>query len=309
MTASRAKTERFIQDLRQDLRPQREWGEGRGIFLVVGHFVVGVAAGTWLFGLVFDLREALVLAFALAAAGGVSHLGFLGRPERFWRMAQQVRTSWISRGFVGLALFLAGAPFYLAALYLPDALWPADALAARAGYGLALAGMAILIGYMGFVYSASKGIPFWASPLHPVLYVAYALRGGIAGVFVTLAVVGRAPAEPNLLLGIWIGVTAAVAAFFLVELHAALTGGSPAARKAVLELLSGRLAAAFYGGTLAVGLVVPTAFAYGGFSDHLSLGAMAAIGLASAAGDFFIKYATIRAGVHLPVWRPFAPQR
>ena len=48
MSTSRAKYDRLIQDLRSDLRPQREWGEGRGIFLVVGHFVVGLGAGTWL---------------------------------------------------------------------------------------------------------------------------------------------------------------------------------------------------------------------------------------------------------------------
>ena len=47
--------------------------------------------------------------------------------------------------------------------------------------------MVVLIVYMGFVYTASKGIPFWNSPLHPVLYMAYALRGGIAALLVTMA--------------------------------------------------------------------------------------------------------------------------
>ena len=50
-----AKYERLIQDLRADFRPQREWGEGRGLFLVIGHFLVGVAAGAWLFGLTLRL--------------------------------------------------------------------------------------------------------------------------------------------------------------------------------------------------------------------------------------------------------------
>src|SRR3974377_2332156 len=109
MTEISAKYERLIQDLRQDFRPQREWGEGRGVFLVIGHFLVGIAAGAWLFGLAFSYTWALVIAFLLAGAGGVAHLAFLGRPERFWKMARHVRTSWISRGFVGLVLFLAGA--------------------------------------------------------------------------------------------------------------------------------------------------------------------------------------------------------
>src|SRR3974390_2978517 len=106
MTEISAKYEQLIEDLRRDYRPQREWGEGRGLFLVIGHFLVGVAAGAWLFGLLYDYRPGLVAGFVLAGAGGLSHLAFLGRPERCLKMAWHVRTSWISRGFVGLAMFL-----------------------------------------------------------------------------------------------------------------------------------------------------------------------------------------------------------
>jgi formate-dependent nitrite reductase membrane component NrfD len=105
-----------------------------------------------------------------------------------------------------------------------------------------------------------------------------------------------------LLLGLWILLTAAVAVLFVIELHGALTGGNPAARSSVHALLAGRLALYFYGGTLAIGLVVPALFVWAGYAGALSVGAMAAIGVASALGDFFMKYSTIRAGVHLPVW-------
>lgn len=33
------------------------------------------------------------------------------------------------------------------------------------------------------------------------------------------------------------------------------------------------------------------------------------LGLASAVGDFFMKYSTIRAGIYLPIWTSLAPQR
>jgi len=91
-----AKYEQLIHDLRQDFRPQREWGEGRGLFLVIGHFLVGVAAGAWLFGLLFDYPPGLFAGFLLAGIGGIAHLGFLGRPERFWKMARHVRTAWVA---------------------------------------------------------------------------------------------------------------------------------------------------------------------------------------------------------------------
>ncbi len=302
MTQSRAKYEQFIQDLKKDYRPQRDWGEGRGVFLVVGHFVVGIAAGTWLFSLYFGNADGLATALVLAALGGLAHLKFLGRPSRAWRMATSVRTSWISRGFIGLNLFLLGALLYLVPIYLPGVLWgPASGLASL-GYGLAFIGMLVMLGYMGFCYTASKSIPFWHSPLHPALYVAYGLRGGVAALLIVLWASGKTPELAQGLLPWWSGITALVVVFFLLEIHSAVTGGNEAARRSVHELFAGRVALYFYVGTLALGLLVPAYLTAMGLSGPLSLGTMGAIGLASAVGDFFMKFSTVRAGVHLPVW-------
>jgi formate-dependent nitrite reductase membrane component NrfD len=301
MTDINKKYERLIQDLRRDFRPQREWGEGRGIFLVIGHFLVGVAAGAWLFGLLFEYLPGLIAAFLLAGGGGVAHLAFLGRPERFWRMARQVKTAWVARGFVGLTLFMAGAVLYLPPLAIAAWPWTADSTIAWIGWVMAAAGMAVLIGYMGFVYTASKGIPFWNSALHPVLYMAYALRGGAAALLVAMAVLG-APSEETLarLTTIWIVVTAVVMVLFALEIQGALTGGNAAARRSVREMLTGRVAVYFYGGTLVLGLLVPLALVSGKLAP-MSLPVLAAVGLLSALGDFFMKYTTIRAGIYFPL--------
>lgn len=309
MQQTRAKYDQLIRDLRGELRPQREWCEGRGLFLVIGHFVGGVAAGAWLFSLLFGSRAGLAVAFALAVLCGLSHLAFLGRPERFWKMAVQWRTSWISRGFAGLSVFLAGAFLYLVPLFLPRAPWGADSLVADAGYVLSIAGMVVLIVYKGFVYATSKAIPFWNSPLHPAIYIAFALRGGIAALLVTLALGAETSAATHELLLLWTGVTAIVVAFFVLEIHGALTSGNIAARRSVHELFAGRVAVSFYGGTLALGVLVPAWIVWAGLSGPLPVGAMAALGIASAIGDFFMKYSTIKAGVHLPVWTRIAPQR
>ncbi len=301
MTEISAKYERLIGDLRQDFRPQREWGEGRGVFLVIGHFLVGVAAGAWLLGLVFAYQPGLIAGFVLAAAGGLAHLLFLGRPERFWRMAWHVRTAWIARGFIGLTLFLVGAALYLPPLLFANSPWSSSSPLAQIGWLLAAVGMVVLIVYMGFVYTASKGIPFWNSPLHPALYIAYAIRGGAAALLVEMALLGVPNDETiALLLKIWIGVTAVVIVLYAFELQGALTGGNAAARRSVHELLTGRLAAAFYVGTLLIGLIVPIAL-FSGKIAPIGLGVLAAIGLLSALGDFFMKYTTIRAGVYMPV--------
>jgi len=305
--STRDKYDQLLQDLRSDLRPQREWCEGRGIFMVIGHFVVGVAGGTWLLSLYYGARLGLALAFVLGAAGGLLHLATLGHPGRAWKMLRQFRRSWISRGFVGLSIFLVGAPLYLVPMFLPGVLWGSASAIAGIGSVLAFAGMLTMIGYMGFVYTASKGIPFWNSPLHPALYVAYALRGGIAGLLLSLAAGGQEVHSLAGLLMLWTVITGVVILLFGLEVHGALTGGNAAAQRSVHELFAGRVAVYFYGGTLLLGLAVPAWLVWGGLSAPLSLGAMALLGLASAVGDFFMKYSTIRAGVYLPVWTPLAP--
>jgi len=303
MSATRASYERLIDDLRAEYRPQRSWGEGRTIFMIVGHFVVGIASGAWLLGLLYASTGCLTLAWVLGACGGIAHLINLGRPERFWRMMTQARTSWVSRGFWGLCAFLIGGFLYLVGAWF-GAPWTADSLIGQVGYVLAFLGMVTLMGYMGFVYSASKAIPFWNSALHPALYVSYALRGGVAGLLLTQAFGAKSLASFPELLAWWMATTGLVAAFFALEMYGAWTGGNEAAKRSVREIVAGRFALAFYGGILVLGLAVPAGLVWWQVYGELSQQAMAILAVASALGDFFMKYATIRAGFHLPVWTP-----
>ena len=216
-------------------------------------------------------------------------------------MVYRVRTAWISRGFVGLTLFLVGAALYLPPLVLTGWPWAANSVPGYLGWGMAACGMVVLIVYMGFVYEASKGIPFWNSPLHPVLYMAYALRGGIAALLVTMALFDAPSAGATRLITIWTAITAVVIVLFILEIQGALTGGNPAARQSARDMLAGRMAVYFYVGTLLIGLVVPLALLSGHIAP-LSVGVLAAIGLFSALGDFFMKYTTIRAGHLSAAW-------
>jgi formate-dependent nitrite reductase membrane component NrfD len=255
-------------------------------------------------GTIYDVPVALVIAFLLGCLGGLAHLLFLGRPERAFGMVRHWRTSWISRGFYGLSLFLVGG-----ALYLPTQFFPLSGswtVIGQLGAVLAMLGTVTIIGYMGFAYTASKGIPFWNSPLHPALYIAYAFRGGIAVLLIVAATSGTTAADDGLL-KLWIGVTAIVAVFFALELQGALAGGNIAARRSVREILAGRGALIFYGGTLVVGLIVPVLLL--SMAMATSPTAMALIGLTSAAGDFFMKLSTVKAGIHIPLVPPPRRQR
>ena len=298
MTTGSARYEQLIQDLKADFRPQREWVERQGLFLIVGHFLSGVAAGTWLFSLVLNFPTGLVVSFALALISGLAHLAFLGRPERFWKM-WHARSSWIGRGFIGLTLFLIGAFLFLPPRLFGGAWWSSGSWVAQSGNALALAGMVILLLYKGFVYASSKGVPFWSSPILPALYVAYALRGGAAILLLVVLFKGNGFDGADLsLLELWIGVSAAVMILFYL---AVMSGANPVARRSVKELLGGRVALAFYGGTLIIGLIVPIGIGLLGLTTALSFGAFAAVGLASVIGDFFVKYTIAKAGIYMPL--------
>ena len=130
----------YVDLRRQDLglstyRPQREWINGRGILLPIAHFFSGVGAGAWGFSLLFGYRQGLILALCVVGIlSGVTHLLFLGRLERFWRMVKHPQTSWISRGLWGIAIFLLGGTGYVL-------IGPGETL-------LILGGIGMLFGFM-----------------------------------------------------------------------------------------------------------------------------------------------------------------
>jgi formate-dependent nitrite reductase membrane component NrfD len=292
-----------LTDLNLTYRPQREWAEGRGLLVVVAHFFSGVGAGAWLFSVALDYDGGLVISTAIMGLAGVAHLAFLGRWQRFWRIALRPQSSWISRGLWGLAIFLAGA--------IPYALPPVrDSGFGPVVLGVSLAGMAIVLAYKGFVYAASRAIPFWHLPLLPVLYIAYGLRGGAAVLLVAGAVASaRGGFDIDLLevIKLWVVVSSAV--LVLLYLALAINAGG-AARRSVGELIAGRISPAFYAGTIFCGLVIPIALGATGATTGASRGLLALIGLSSLVGDFYIKYCIVKAGIYLSVVEELpAPRR
>lgn len=284
----------LLDDFQETARPQREWVDGRGLLLIGGHFLSGVGAGGWAFASAFGYLPGEVASVLLLAASGLAHLLFLGRPERFWRMVK-VRTSWVGRGFLGLTLVLAAAVAYLA---LTLASGRDDTAAARALWALSLLGAAVVMAYKGNVYAVCRAIPFWNSSLLPILYVAYALRGGVALLLLFLPWWGDGVDQGLLeLLELWIGLSAGVCILFYLTIMASSSVG---ARRSVEDLLRGRVAAAFYGGVVALGLVVPLLVGLWNAVTPVSLGLLALVGAASLAGDFYVKYAIAKAGRYLP---------
>lgn len=282
-------------DLRERFRPQREWAEGRGLLLILAHFLTGSGAGTWLFAVLFGLDPGLIVGFLLVLLGGMAHLFFLGRPERFWRMVTGFGSSWISRGLFGMTLFTVVAFFYLLlALF--------NARAGTLGailLALSLLGALWIVVYKGFVWASSKGIPLWNTPLVPTLYISYALRGG-AAVLMMMSALGDGQAAPGPLepVKLWLAVSTAALVLIYIEV---MRGSGITALRSVELILFGRAALPFYVGAVLVGLVIPIAIGGFAYSGSVPRELLALAGLSSLLGDLSIIYCIAKAGLYRPL--------
>lgn len=289
--------DQLLGDLTLDYRPQRQWVEGRGLFLVIAHFFTGIGAGAWIFSWIVDYQAGLVTALILTSLlGGGGHLLFLGRWQRFWRIIRRPHQSWISRGFLGIIIFIAGGSLYVVPA-VQDSAWEAVAL------GISLTGAGAILTYQGFVLVVSRAIPFWRSPLLPPLYAAYALRGGAAVLLLAAAL-----ADPGFdvdeveVVKLWVVVSTAL--LVLLYLAVASNAGTTA-RRSVQELVTGRISPLFYGAVVLVGLLIPIAAGAVGYASGASRALLGLVGSSSLVGDFYIKYCILKAGIYLPITAGF----
>jgi formate-dependent nitrite reductase membrane component NrfD len=282
------------QDLGQVYRPQREWIDGRGLLIVVAHFFSGIGAGAWLWSVLYDFPTGKVLSLVcVIGLSGIAHMAFLGRWQRFWRMLRRPNQSWISRGIWSIGIFGVAAGVSM----LPSV---QETAAGTVAIGLSLFAAAAILLYEGFVYAASRAIPFWRTRLLPVLYVAYGLRGG-AALLLAVAAFGGNGFDVGAVEAIKLWVVVSTAVLIVLYLVSGSRSGG-AALESVSQLVAGRISPAFYGGTVLAGIVVPIALVLTrdvlGLPEMIVLGA---IGLASLVGDFYVKYCVVKAGVYVPL--------
>jgi formate-dependent nitrite reductase membrane component NrfD len=295
-TLAKQHTPAIYADLEALYRPQRVWAEGRGVLLVAAHFLSGVGAGGWLMGLLLGSRTVLLLGLLATVIGGLVHLGFLGHPERAWQMIRKPRTSWISRGLLAIGIFVPSALLYLIPQYAPSAYGTRGAFAIVM-LVISLAGMAGIFLYKGFVYSASRAVPLWHSPLLPVSYIAVGLRSGAALALICLPFAfysGGFHAASTW----WIATTIACLFLFLVE--ASADQGDQTVARSLRVLWRGQMAWTFWVGWIVIGVLVPAGLVIASFPEALSSGGYVIAGVASLFGDFCYKYCFNTAGTYVP---------
>ena len=288
---------------------QQEWtGRGeRGIrdfLLIPAIFFGAVCPGLFISSLISNYIPGYWVALVLNFIGyGVTHLLFLGKMERFWRAVLNVRTSWISRGFLFNALFSFFGLLYALSetVSIPVLDWPAVKMLLKT---VSAVSAVLFAAYPGFMLSTVKAIPFWRSMLEPVLFFLQGIMGGIALQVLLMSFMPM----PEYVVAVLIKANFVILQVVLLLLMSALVvkamhGG--AEKTSVASLTTGSFSPVFLGGTLIAGLIAPMAILTAGILLPLDFGSYGYIYYIAMsmelAGIYAGKYSILRAGVYSPI--------
>ncbi len=290
-----------IEEFTVDFRHQREWSW----LIITAFFLGGVGGGLYLISNLIGFLPGAWISLAIVAigAGGALMLD-LGHPERVLRLVSQPRRSWISRGTFFIALFVAFG--FLSAIptvsqfsWLP---WGNGTILGQVIQFLALVFALGVTIYTGFVMSHSPSIAFWNSPLLPIVFVTYALMGGISVVFASSPLFAGSIDIATLErfeVGLLIATTILIGAYLLI-----MQSSTVAAAQSVVKLTKGELALPFLGGVVGIGLLLPlliSLYAIAFISSGAGASSLLAIaGLLDLVGGYFLRYSLLNVGIYSP---------
>ena len=277
---------------------ERGW---RDAMLVPALFFGAVSPGLFIISVFFPNTLGLWIALAMNLVGyGLTHLLYLGRMKRSWRLIFNLKTSWISRGFLFNVMFT-----FFGGLY---ALSQTAAVGWNAGAGVTLtlkilgvASAVLFAGYPGFLLSSIKAIPFWRSFLEPVIFFLQGMLGGTALYMILIAFMDSTPAGALLL----VKTNFLLAALVLLLLMTALLKKAVhegAGKLSVAFLLQGRFAFVFIGGVIVGGLILPLGFMTFMLISPFALFAYAPVLIVfmflELVGIYLAKYSVLKAGAY-----------
>jgi formate-dependent nitrite reductase membrane component NrfD len=256
------------------------------LLILIAFFAGGFGCGLYVASWFLDFLPGMLLGlFLVGVVKGGAHVAYLGRPERCWRALARPRTSWISRGLIGVALFLISGTLY-AALKIPPFGW------------LAVTAAVFVMLYTGYLMAFSPSIPFWNSALLPLLFLVYSAESGTALTIPLYAMVTGA--DVHTLEAIEIALLLFVGGIIVSYLSGAYHS-SLSAQEAVRLFIRGKLAPLFFVSVLLLGLAAPlalTVFSY--LNSPVPLAAMWLSALLGIQGAFAFRWAILRAGVYAP---------
>lgn len=274
---------------------QTEWIDRRGIFLWLALYTGGLGGGLYLVSLWFNSFWGMVIGwFIVAVLKGGFHLAFLGRPWRFWRIMSRPHTSWLARGFIFVVSFVVlGAVQIMLSIWLFGTPWE---IIFKVLAGLAALGV---VTYTGFVLNSVKSIPFWSSPLLPVLFIVCGILGGF-GLVVVIALHGSnidlVAAEAG---SRWLLIISALLVVVYLW-RASQKGGT--GKQSVIEQIQGNASLVFWLGVVTIGIIIPLAIAFSSYFVHEASATLLLIGVAcEIIGGLSIRYSILKVGIYQPL--------
>ena len=269
-------------------RFQRDWIEGRGLWLLAAIYLGGVGGGLYIASVIVGWHLGLLVGIGITAIlKGGAHLLFLTHPWKFWRIFRKPQTSWISRGIYFVSLFCAfGMAYYF--------------LGGTTLRVISVFFAFCLVIYTGFVLLASRPISFWNNPLLPILFVSVSLASGISLTETIQVFAPQDIANPELLkaAGPWgVGITALLLFVYLVGTFYAST----TAKESLMHLVRGQLAPLFYAGVVLLGLLLPLVISIAAHFGTMPATSLAVAGIAELIGAFILRYLILKAGMSAAV--------
>ena len=274
---------------------QTEWIDRRGLVLWIAFYAGGLGGGLYLVSLYFNSLWGMFISWLIIAVlKGGAHLIFLGKPQRFWRIVTRPQSSWLARGFIFVMLFIVFSAIQMIFTYwLPGT---AGEIIFKVLAGLTALAVAI---YTGFVLNTVKAVPFWNSPLLPLLFVLCGILGGF-GLSVIIALNGG-----------HVNITAAEAgsrwlliinAFLIIIYLWRAAERESTGKQSVLEQISGSNAPIFWTGVVILGIIIPLVIAFSSyFISEISATILVTGVGCEVVGGLALRYCVLKAGAYNPL--------
>ena len=227
----------------------------------------------------------------------------LSRP---WNVVNAVTTSFFTGEFglfrswmaVGIVLIsVATVLLFLVVLRHTTNIKMLNAVVDAGWFGVLLAAVGVLVTiYSGFLIAAAPGIPFWNTALIPVLWI---LSASVCALALTELMIHRDDITRFIVrTGSGLKVAELIAVLALVNL--AIYGGTTAAKISGWALAYGPLAPAFWGGVVAVGMLIPLVIGLISWRRESKL-LLATAAILALIGALILRIVVIQAGVFEPV--------
>lgn len=269
-------------------------------------FLAGVGGGVAAVGAAFHLilpeaqfitLVSLILGAPLVVVGCVLLFFDLGRPQAAFRALSRPNHAWIARGTIILTAFIL-----VQVIQFAWWIWPFHALTSDSSlftFFNVLGGVfgVLTVLYTGFLFDTTRSIPFWSTPILPLLFlVSGGSTGALALIFVLLLSGLPVDEEIELLSQIDLFVILFEGLIFFFYLHG--MHEVTAARASVRRLINGDLSAAFWGGVVVIGLVIP--FFLEVFMADRIFGIVPAC-ICGLVGGVYVRYVVVNGAVKAPL--------